>query len=419
MSIKEINLKLLLFLNENGIAGATIWLLERKVKSNQATPEEFLFLADAYLRKKRANDHINTLMLAISKYPKNRTLNLYLGWRFLELKKIKQALLCFLLIRNKKNKKLPNYKANESALIAQCHILLGKWEQAKKELNFAEKINPWDLDVLKGWCLYFQYTNQPDKFKEKIQQYIKLCYHCFPPYAWMADYIHYYKNQPAEALAWYQKAYLWSGKIINHNFYDFYYSTFGLREDIISGYIKALLAANNKKGAEKVLSELPKKGYLSDDDIRMFKIDFCIQTKDYAGAENLLKNILKRRKPTSVEYTQFADLKLAQKLFGEAEKYARLAVSQNSASVNLTELLGKIKMGKRKWGEAAKIFEGILDNIPISPENLECLGQCYMHLKQWEKAKKVITKLKRLSPYNKIALRNLEKLSLSMINERQ
>ncbi len=403
--------KLFQFLDEKRLIGITIPILERKVKSLRAKPLDYLYLANAYIVAHRVNDHMRILNLAWENYPNNYYINRYLGSRYLQGGKVRKALAYLLVCKeNTIQEKTRSIKANESALIGQCFVLLGKWTKALKEMDYAEKMASWDVDNLKARCLYYQFTNQPYSFEKNIKKYIKSNSECYPPYAWMAEFLHVFMGKAKESLEWYRKAIYLSENKYDKDFYKAYISTYGLQQEVIENYLKALIDVGDIKIADQIISSIPEKSYLDETQQRDLYIEYCLFTKDLTGAENLNIELIKKGKATSLTFARMAEIQNIQKNYLEAQKYLNLAYSQDSESISMQETLGKIQMGMRKWQEAKKTFEHIIYEIPISPENLESLGQCYLHLHNWEKAERTFIKLLRISPKNVIAQENLIKI---------
>ena len=94
--------------------------------------------------------------------------------------------------------------ANMMGRLGICYAYLGQWDSYTAAVAQAEKISPWDPEVIYGRLLFYAGAGNLEALATYLSQKIDLSPGFYALYYWMGLYQYHYLQDPLEATRWYR-----------------------------------------------------------------------------------------------------------------------------------------------------------------------------------------------------------------------
>lgn len=122
--------------------------------------------------------------------------------------------------------------------------------------------------------------------------------------------------------------------------------------------------------------------------------------KRLGEAETLLTAALAERSDDPALLASFADLRLRQERFGDAQEIADRLLSSRPTDARALVVKGNVAMAESRWAEAASFFSDALRATPgpASDYTRGRLTQAHISLGQWEDARRICQEVLRRKP---------------------
>ncbi len=216
--------------------------IEKAIRLSRRDPNLYFSLSNAYAAAYDWRRATEALRNAVALNPNNLKYRFALGVSLMSCGHFTDAVPQFeFIIANGANDSGEYLSANCTAMLGQCYLVFGNFDKAEELLRSAQEVSPWNLDACKGTIDLYQLTNRFQQIPVFLEKYIRNYPHLYPPYIWMANYIHYLAYNPKDALKWYQEAIELMRNDETRKYCEEFVSSHDMQETLFDCCIEALI----------------------------------------------------------------------------------------------------------------------------------------------------------------------------------
>ena len=301
-----------------------------------------------------------------------------------------------------------NYLANAKALLGICYIYVQELELAESSLTEAQKLNPWNPDVVFGLLLYFRATGCVHEIPEFLERKINIYPKIYAFYYWRAFITRYYLYDLTESIKWYKLAIDMIDANRFRKYFRIYYSTKNeaIPEYILREYIQALVSLGNTKQVAAAIIWNKIKFPDNSLDTTILQIVFEISTGELKKAEKqCLRKLSNNLAGDSLaEYwSLLAIIQTKQKKFDDGINSINQCLSIAPYFSIFWKILGFLQIEKREWQNAINTFSKIIELDCLDSDAWEDLGRCQVNIGNLEAASSAYQRTVFIDPFDALA----------------
>jgi len=302
------------------------------------------------------------------------------------------------------DKKYESALANTYARLAISYANIGEWDFAKRYLSEAEKITPWDPDVIYCSLLLYLGNGEISKLQEYFDDQIKNYPKLYSLYYWRAVHTQHFLHDTVGSLMWYKLALKGINYLeLNKKFAPYFFSTvrYSAPADVLKRSIEVYLQSNHLL---KVYWIIFWKKIISLDheiNIKALLIYIDILRNSSHIAERKCQGMIKRRLKKGELAEFWTLLALAQvnlKKYDEALVSINNALSFNPVSYDALKILGKVQFYKEDWYSALLTFQKTTKICRFNLEDWNYLASCYVEIGDRNSVQKIYEQIVKLGP---------------------